>query len=152
MRRQFLVGVAIVILFNAVVAYFFPPILWTMVIFGPLIIIGFEDILQKRHTIRRNFPIVGHFRYLFEAFGQRSTSISSNPTRMECRSAASNDPSSTKEASESPTPFHSVLKKMFTESVTSGHRILSPPSMSILLLCASFSAALTANSRTRPAF
>ncbi|HKJ42056.1 MAG TPA: FMN-binding glutamate synthase family protein [Sunxiuqinia sp.] len=31
-----------------------------------LIIVGFYDILQKKHTILRNFPVVGHARYLFE--------------------------------------------------------------------------------------
>jgi len=33
----------------------------------PLIVVGIVDIFQKKHTIRRNFPIIGHFRYLFEA-------------------------------------------------------------------------------------
>jgi len=33
----------------------------------PLFILGVIDLTQKRHTIRRNFPLIGHFRYLFEA-------------------------------------------------------------------------------------
>ena len=28
--------------------------------------LGYADMQQKRHTIRRNFPVVGHLRYLFE--------------------------------------------------------------------------------------
>ena len=32
-------------------------------------IIGLYDLLQKEHTILRNFPIVGHFRYLLEGIG-----------------------------------------------------------------------------------
>jgi hypothetical protein len=33
---------------------------------GVFAAIGFSDMKQKRHTIRRNFPVVGHLRYLFE--------------------------------------------------------------------------------------
>ena len=28
--------------------------------------LGLEDINQKRHTVRRNFPVIGHLRYVFE--------------------------------------------------------------------------------------
>ena len=30
--------------------------------------LGVYDLLQTRHTIRRNFPVGGRLRYLFEAF------------------------------------------------------------------------------------
>lgn len=30
--------------------------------------LGLYDILQKKHTVLRNYPVVGHFRYLFEQF------------------------------------------------------------------------------------
>ena len=33
-----------------------------------LSILGIYDILQKRHAILKNYPIMGHFRYLFEDF------------------------------------------------------------------------------------
>ena len=32
-------------------------------------IVFLHDILQRKHTILRNFPIVGHIRYLFELIG-----------------------------------------------------------------------------------
>ncbi len=35
------------------------------VVIVPLILIGTYDILQKKRNILRNYPIVGHFRYLF---------------------------------------------------------------------------------------
>ncbi len=38
-----------------------------MVLLGPVIVLGLQDVLQKTQTIRRNFPILGRFRYLFEA-------------------------------------------------------------------------------------
>jgi len=31
-----------------------------------LIVIGLYDIIQKRHTVLRNFPVIGHMRYLLE--------------------------------------------------------------------------------------
>src|SRR6185369_16969106 len=32
-----------------------------------LLAIGIHDVTQKKHTILRNFPVIGHLRYLFEA-------------------------------------------------------------------------------------
>ncbi|MEZ4370326.1 MAG: FMN-binding glutamate synthase family protein [Polyangiaceae bacterium] len=36
------------------------------VVLGPLVALGVLDILQRPHAIRRNFPIIGHGRYLLE--------------------------------------------------------------------------------------
>ncbi len=41
--------------------------LWTVL--GLLGVVAAYDLLQRRHAILRNFPIVGHLRYLLEAFG-----------------------------------------------------------------------------------
>ena len=32
----------------------------------PLFFVGIADMIQKKQAIRRNFPLLGHFRYLFE--------------------------------------------------------------------------------------
>jgi len=40
--------------------------LWSLVVILPLIAIGLVDIFQKKHTIRRNFPLIGNFRYMLE--------------------------------------------------------------------------------------
>ena len=40
---------------------------WTALVAGALGVVGFWDMLQKRKTLRRNFPILAHVRYLFEA-------------------------------------------------------------------------------------
>ncbi len=34
-----------------------------------LVLIGFYDLFQKKHTILRNFPVIGHMRYLLEMIG-----------------------------------------------------------------------------------
>src|SRR5690606_29202347 len=47
--------------------YFFATLgLWSLIIVAPALIIGFNDYFQKRQTVRRNFPIFGNFRYIFE--------------------------------------------------------------------------------------
>jgi glutamate synthase domain-containing protein 2 len=32
--------------------------------------IGVRDLMQKKHAVTRNFPVIGHFRYFFEELGQ----------------------------------------------------------------------------------
>lgn len=40
--------------------------LWVLVI---VLFVAIRDILQRRHTISHNYPVVGHFRYMFEKIG-----------------------------------------------------------------------------------
>ncbi len=67
MRRLFLLSVFMVLVLVGGIAILFRPILWSMLLFGPLIMIGFYDYYQKQHAVLRNFPLIGHIRYLFEA-------------------------------------------------------------------------------------
>lgn len=57
------VGVFLLLAFLATV---WPPILWSLTVLGPLYLLGLMDSLQTRHAVKRNFPIIGHFRYLLE--------------------------------------------------------------------------------------
>ena len=66
MRRLFVkLSVAVLALIGAA-AWFWPPVLWSLAVCGPLIALGVADMRQTRHSIRRNFPILGHGRYLME--------------------------------------------------------------------------------------
>jgi len=67
MRTQFLV--ISLILFGAVAGLYFvwPPILWSLVILVPLFLLGVIDMMQSKHTIMKNFPVVGRLRYVMEA-------------------------------------------------------------------------------------
>lgn len=67
-RLAFLVISLFIIAANYLFAPVFPQIWWSMAFFGPLILIGFADMLQERQAIRRNFPLIGNFRYLLELF------------------------------------------------------------------------------------
>ncbi len=44
-----------------------PPVIWSMLFIGPLILLGYWDLLQKRHSILRNYPVLGRFRFMLEA-------------------------------------------------------------------------------------
>lgn len=66
MRKIFWLAVAAVFCLH-VIAYFVSP--WTLLLLlvtAPLTIIGIVDINQTKHSIRRNFPVIGHMRYILE--------------------------------------------------------------------------------------
>ncbi|MEO8589483.1 MAG: FMN-binding glutamate synthase family protein [Flavobacteriales bacterium] len=66
MRRLFfLISVPLLLLIGAV-GYLHHSVLWSLVVVAPLFLLGVYDVLQPRHTILRNFPVLGHMRYLFE--------------------------------------------------------------------------------------
>lgn len=66
MRREFVGFVVLVAVFTIVSLLFAPNLLWALIVLGPLVALGFYDMFQTKHAILRNFPVVGHFRYLFE--------------------------------------------------------------------------------------
>jgi glutamate synthase domain-containing protein 2 len=39
---------------------------WYLCALAPIFILGLYDFTQQKHTILRNFPVLGHFRYLLE--------------------------------------------------------------------------------------
>ena len=67
MRKQFLTAVILIPALILLLALVYPPILWTFVVIAPLAVLGLHDYLQTNHAVKRNFPLIGRFRYLFEA-------------------------------------------------------------------------------------
>jgi glutamate synthase domain-containing protein 2 len=49
------------------ISQYWPPISWLFIIALPLILLGIYDILQKKHTLLRLYPVIGHGRYIFES-------------------------------------------------------------------------------------
>lgn len=50
-----------------IVCFFLAPWLLVLAVFTvPLFWLGVSDITQKKHSIRRNFPVIGHMRYILE--------------------------------------------------------------------------------------
>ena len=66
MRYLFYKITAAILLIEVLLYFYWPVGLWNLIIIGPLILIGFADIFSREHTIRRNYPIIGNFRYLLE--------------------------------------------------------------------------------------
>ncbi|HRN36982.1 MAG TPA: FMN-binding glutamate synthase family protein, partial [Flavobacteriales bacterium] len=66
MRKTFyLVSLGVAVLICAA-SWFNPAFLGAFVVVGPLFLLGVWNLVQKRHTILRNFPLLGYFRYAFE--------------------------------------------------------------------------------------
>lgn len=66
MRRIFAYSVFALVLTSVAVAVFYPPTLWAWLLLGPVVAVGLWDLFQVKHSILRNFPVLGHFRYFFE--------------------------------------------------------------------------------------
>ena len=66
MRKIFLTTSFTVTTVILTTAVFRPAALWSFVIVAPLLVMGFQDYFQVGKAIRRNFPVVGRLRYLFE--------------------------------------------------------------------------------------
>lgn len=43
-----------------------PLFLYTLIIFVPIFLVGLYDMLQKRHSVLRLYPVIGHLRYLLQ--------------------------------------------------------------------------------------
>lgn len=66
MRKLFLFLSLVTVAAIAITSRYWPPALWLLLIVLPLFARGVADMMQTRHAISRNFPLVGHMRYLFE--------------------------------------------------------------------------------------
>lgn len=66
MRKIFVISCVAVSALIFVWAYFWIDALFAFIIVGPLIYMGFADMAQNRQAIRKNFPLLGRLRYVFE--------------------------------------------------------------------------------------
>lgn len=66
MRKLFLILSLLTVITIAAIAQFWPPVLWSLLLIVPLFARGVADMMQTQQAIRRNFPVLGHVRYLLE--------------------------------------------------------------------------------------
>lgn len=65
--RQFFVSSCIIVPSAILLlSWFWTSILWSYILFLPYLLVGLYDITQKKHTLLRIYPVIGHIRYLFE--------------------------------------------------------------------------------------
>src|SRR3546814_2120207 len=55
-----------VLLLLAALAAWWTPARWTLSLWVPLLLVALYDALQRRHTLRRNYPLIARIRWLFE--------------------------------------------------------------------------------------
>lgn len=48
---------------------FWTPFLWLLVLYAGLVILGIHDLFLSSHNILRNYPVIGHMRFLLEGIG-----------------------------------------------------------------------------------
>jgi glutamate synthase domain-containing protein 2 len=66
MRRSFVIFSVVAIALILLWAYFEPWALLSFAFVGPVLYLGFADMLQTRQSLKRNFPLLGRLRYVFE--------------------------------------------------------------------------------------
>lgn len=66
MRKIFIISSIAVTALLIVWAYYWRDALFGFLLVGPLIVMGVLDMAQKKQSIRRNFPLLGRLRYVFE--------------------------------------------------------------------------------------
>jgi glutamate synthase domain-containing protein 2 len=66
MRRAFYATTASLLVLAVALALFWPRGLWAFVVLGPLLALGVHDVTQRKRAVLRNFPVLGHGRYLLE--------------------------------------------------------------------------------------
>jgi glutamate synthase domain-containing protein 2 len=66
MRKTFILSSITAVVLVLVWSYYWTYGLLAFVVIAPLIYMGVADMVQKQQSIRRNFPIMGRLRYVFE--------------------------------------------------------------------------------------
>jgi len=66
MRKTFLISNMAALASISIAALFWPPVLWSLLLLMPVLMLGIYDMLQTRHTLWRNFPVFGRIRWLLE--------------------------------------------------------------------------------------
>ena len=65
-RRWFFALSALALGVVGVLSLWWPGAVWSLLFIGPLVLLGLRDTLQRKHTLLRNFPVIGHGRYFME--------------------------------------------------------------------------------------
>jgi glutamate synthase domain-containing protein 2 len=66
MRKIFVISSVVVVALILIWAWFWTPAIALLVVVAPFIYMGVSDMIQTRQSLKRNFPLVGRLRYVFE--------------------------------------------------------------------------------------
>lgn len=66
MRKIFIISSIVLSLLLIIWAFYWIDALFGFLILGPIIYMGVVDMIQKKQSLKRNFPLLGRLRYVFE--------------------------------------------------------------------------------------
>ena len=67
MRKGFIIFAILGVASNIALGFIWFPGIYGLAFLLPIIAVGLHDMLQKGHTVRRNFPILGRARWILES-------------------------------------------------------------------------------------
>ena len=98
-----------------------------LAVFALLVVLGVHDLLQKKHSILRNYPISAHIRFLLESIRREVRQYFFESEKDGRHFREINGPSSISAPKASSTNGHSAPNTTSTKRATNGFTILSPP-------------------------
>ena len=66
MRKAFVAIAAFLVTATVMISLAWPPFYWAFIFIGPIVILGIYDLYQPKHSIVRNYPVIGRLRYFAE--------------------------------------------------------------------------------------
>ena len=66
MRKAFIAIAAFLVTLTIMLGLIHPPLWWIAIFTGPIVLLGIYDLIQPKHSIVRNYPVVGRLRYFAE--------------------------------------------------------------------------------------
>ena len=66
MRKAFIAIAAFLVALTVMLGLTYPPLWWLFIFTGPIVLLGIYDLYQPKHSIVRNYPVVGRLRYFME--------------------------------------------------------------------------------------
>jgi len=67
MRTPFILIMILSVLFSLILGQFHPSMLWSLWLQIPIFALGCYDLMQTRHSLLRNYPVIGSARKLAES-------------------------------------------------------------------------------------
>lgn len=69
MKQAFRFTTIVLVIFVAIIGIILWPLAGLIMLVASLVLLGLYDLFQAKHSILRNFPVIGHMRYLLEMIG-----------------------------------------------------------------------------------
>ena len=69
MKEFIRISLFLLFIIGLIITFYLWPLLSILLIGGLLVLLFLYDYFQKKHSILRNFPVLGHMRFLLESIG-----------------------------------------------------------------------------------